>query len=345
MKPKVVITHRVHSEVIALLEEICEVIPNQTDVTLAREELLSRAHEAQALLAFMPDRVDETFLRACPALRIISAALKGYDNFDVEACTRHGVWLTIVPDLLTIPTAELAIGLLLGLTRHLREGDRLVRSGTYRGWQPLLYGSGLSGRTLGIMGMGAVGQAMARRLRGFEMTVITFDPRKLSEEQAKLLEVQHVSFEELLARSDIVVPLVHFTPETLHLLNAATIARMKPGVILINVGRGSVVDEQAVASALASGQIAGYAADVFEMEDVSRADHPHEIPPALLADEAHTFFTPHLGSAIDDVRLAIELEAARNILRVLQGELPPGVVNRPSSAISGIGWDVNRCLS
>ncbi len=329
MKPKVVITQWVHLEVIEMLGQEFEVVPNQTRETLPRAEILDRAKDAIGLMAFMPDYVDEAFLEACPNLKVIGAALKGYDNFKVEACTRRGVWLTIVPDLLSVPTAELALALLLGLTRRLREGDRFIRSGNFQGWRPILYGTGLTGKTLGIIGMGAVGLALAQRLQGFEMKLLYSDLRLLTAEQEARLEVQPVSFEELLAQSDIVVPLVHLTTETLHLFNEETISKMKRGAILLNVGRGSIVDEAAVAAALDSGQLAGYAADVFEMEDWARVDRPYQIHPFLLANETQTFFTPHLGSAVDEVRREIALEAARNICQALKGEVPQGAVNRP----------------
>jgi len=331
VKPKVVITQWVHPDIITVLEQTCEVIPNQTRETLTHEEVLARTKDAQAIIAFMTDWIDEDFLRACPSLRIVAAALKGYDNLDVKACTRYGVWLTIVPDLLTIPTAELALGLLFGLTRHLREGDRFVRSGKFKGWLPHLYGYGLTGRTVGIMGMGAVGRALAQRLSGFEMKLLAYDPVQLDAAEQERLRVRQVALDEVITSSDIIFPLVHLKADTLHLFDECTIGRMKRGSLLINVGRGSVVDEQAVAAALASGQLAGYAADVFEMEDKSRADHPQAIPQALLDDEAHTFFTPHLGSAVDEVRHAIAQEAAENILQVLQGQMPQGAVNHPLS--------------
>jgi len=330
MKPKVVITHWVHNEVVEWLSQTCEVVPNISYETLPRQEILSRASDAQALLAFMPDRVDSSFLQACPSLKIIAAALKGYDNFEVAACTRQGVWLTIVPDLLSVPTAELAIGLLLGLTRRLREGDRLVRSGAFKGWLPRLYGSGLAGRKLGIIGMGGVGQALAQRLTNYQMSLLYSDPRPLSQAQEAKWQLRQVELEELIAISDIVVPLVPLNSQTQHLINRASLAQMKPGAILINVGRGSVVDEQAVAEALATGHLSDYAADVFEFEDWARPDRPHTIPPTLLEDEAHTFFTPHLGSAVDETRREIALAAAASILQALQGEVPSGAVNPPA---------------
>lgn len=306
-----------------------EVIPNTAKEALSREEVLKRARNAQALMVFMPDMIDEPFLQACPRLRIISAALKGYDNFDVDACTRHGIWFTIIPDLLTTPTAELAIGLLIGLGRRIPEGDRFVRTGNFKGWRPQFYSIGLAGRTLGIIGMGAVGRAVARRALALEMRVLYHDKHPLPEGEHGLNELTFVSLEELLDQSDFVMPLLPLTPDTFHLINAQTIARMKPGNMLINVGRGSVIDEEAVVTALRSGHLAGYAADVFEMEDWARADRPRTIPLALLDEAERTFFTPHLGSAVDEVRKAVAFEAARNILQALEGRRPDGAINSP----------------
>ena len=331
MKPKVILTHRVHPEVIELLAEHCEVVPNPGPETLPLDEILQRAKDAEAIMTFMPDRVDEAFLRACPRLRVVGCALKGYDNYDVEACTRHGVWITNVPDLLTIPTAELTIGLLIGLTRNVLPGDRFVRSGRFNGWRPVLYGSGLTGKTLGIIGMGAVGQAIAQRLVGYEMRVLYTDPVALPKEKEAQWGLDRVELPALLAASDFVVPMVPYRDETLHMIDGGALARMKTGAYLINTCRGSVVDEQAVVEALASGRLAGYAADVFEMEEWGRPDRPQAIPQALLDDSERTLFTPHIGSAVDAVRLEIELEAARNILQVLSGEIPQGAINRPQA--------------
>jgi phosphonate dehydrogenase len=334
MKPKVVLTHRVHREVIELLAAHAEVIPNTTSGTLARDEILRRAQDAAAIMTFMPDRVDEAFMRACPQLRVVGCALKGYDNYDVEACTRHGVWITNVPDLLTIPTAELTIGLLIGLTRNLLAGDQFVRSGGFNGWRPVLYGTGLTGRTLGLIGMGAVGQAIAARLQGYELNLLYDDPRPLAPELEARWQLTRVSRDALLRQSDFVVPMVPYRPDTLHLIDAQALATMQDGATLINACRGSVVDEEAVADALASGKLAGYAADVFEMEEWARTDRPRAIAPRLLADTARTLFTPHIGSAVDSVRLAIEMEAATNILQALRGEVPQGAINRPQARAS-----------
>jgi len=334
MKPKVILTHRVHPEIIELLSDHCEVIPNTTDDTLTRDEVLQRAQNAEAIMTFMPDSVDEAFLLACPQLRVIGCALKGYDNYDVEACTRHGVWITNVPDLLTIPTAELTIGLLIGLTRNVLAGDRFVRSGQFNGWRPVLYGTGLTGKTIGLIGMGAVGRAIAQRLVGYEMRVLYSDPIALPKDKETQWNLERVDLAALLATSDFIVPMVPYRDETLHMINASVLAQMKTGAYLINACRGSVVDEHAVIEALASGRLAGYAADVFEMEEWARPNRPHAIPQKLLEDTERTLFTPHIGSAVDSVRLEIELEAARNILQVLRGETPQGAINRPEAMVS-----------
>jgi phosphonate dehydrogenase len=329
MKPVVVLTNWVHPQVIDLLDGRCEVVANETRERLPREEILRRARNADAIITFMTDRVDGAFVAACPRLRVIACALKGYDNFDVEACTRHGVWITNVPDLLTIPTAELAIGLLIGLTRKIAQGDRFVRSGNFMGWRPVLYGAGLAGRTLGIIGMGAVGRAVAARLQGYDMTLRYADPRPLAPALEARWGLARASLQRLLAESDYVVPLLPYGAGTHHLIDGTALAGMKPGAYLINVCRGSVVAEDAVADALASGRLAGYGADVFEFEDWARSDRPRSIPASLLADTERTLFTPHLGSAVASVRLAIEMEAATNVLQALAHQTPQGAINRP----------------
>ena len=321
-KPKVVLTHWVHPEIIELLREKAEVVANPGRKTLPREILLERAKDADALMAFMPDCIDEAFLKACPRLKIIAAALKGFDNFDVDACTRHGVWLTIAPDLLTIPTAELTVGLVLGITRNMLEGDRHIRSGQFAGWRPELYGLGLYGR-----GLGLVGRAVAERLKGFGMNLVYSDEISLPPDEEEQLGLTKVTFSGLLDSSDIVIPLLPLTDRTFHLFDRNALARMKKGSYLVNACRGSVVDEMAVVESLEKRHLAGYAADVFEMEDWIRPDRPRSIPKALLENTAQTFFTPHLGSAVDDVRIEIERYCTRSIFQALDGKIPEGKVN------------------
>ncbi len=323
---RVVLTHRVHPEVLELLGRSCEVVANQTPDGLARGELLDRCRDTEALLVFMPDRVDEELLRHSPRLKIVAGALKGYDNIDVAACTARGIWVSYVADLLTAPTADLAVALLLALDRHLLAGDGHVRAGRHRGWRPDLYGGGLAGRPVGIVGMGAVGRAVARRLRAFDAQVLYTDPTPLPPAAEAELGARSVSLDTLLAHSSAVVLAAPLTAQTRHLIGASALQRLPQGALLVNVGRGSVVDENAVADALTAGHLGGYAADVFAFEDWSDERRPRDIPPRLLAHD-RTVFTPHLGSAVRDVRRGIELAAARSVLDVREGGRPAVAAN------------------
>jgi phosphonate dehydrogenase len=234
-----------------------------------------------------------------------------------------------VPDLLTVPTAELAIGLLLAAGRHIVAGDSHIRAAGFAGWRPALYGLGLEDATVGIVGLGKVGQAIAERLAPFGSRLLGFDTRQdvLPPQLASLVTLE--SLQQLLERSDYVILALPLTPSTLHIIDRAAVARMKPGALLINPARGSLVDEAALADAIEAGRLAGYAADVFECEDWSRADRPASIEPRLVAQEARVVLTPHLGSAVEAVRRNIELAAARSIIEALAGREPSGAVNKP----------------
>jgi len=311
----------VHADTVALLctrgeLEVCERPLSQA--------LWPAGTRASALLVFMPDRVDASLLDACPELRIVAGAFKGADNIDVEACSARGVWVTVVPDLLSAPTAELAVGLTIAVGRRIREGDATVRGGEFVGWRPCLYGLGLEGTAVGIIGMGSLGRAIARRLAGFGCLLAYADPG-VSEADGLIAS----SLEELLCTSRVVVVAVPLTPTTRQLINADRLALMPPGAVLVNVGRGSTVDEQAVAAALESGRLAGYGADVFAIEDRSRDEAPPVIAAGLLA-HPRSVLTPHLGSAVAEVRRNIELRAAKSILQALDGEQPEGAINSPS---------------
>jgi phosphonate dehydrogenase len=326
---QVVVTHWVHPEVVSYLARFCApLVPSAAEGVWPRARVAGLAASADGLIACMADTVDDAFLARCPRLRVVSATLKGYDNFDADACTRRGVWLTILPDLLTVPTAELALGLILGLTRQLGPADRYMRSGQFDGWRPQFYGTGLAGAAVGICGMGQVGRAAATRLRAFGARILYCDQRPLADGEARELAATRLSLAGLLAASDVVLVLLPLTDATVHLLDAAALARMRPGAFLVNVGRGSVVDEQAVLAALQAGQLGGYAADVYEMEDWALAGHPAQIPPGLLS-HPRTLFTPHLGSAVDSVRRDMSLAAARQVEQALNGHRPDHAVNDP----------------
>ncbi|NEQ53266.1 MAG: hydroxyacid dehydrogenase [Leptolyngbya sp. SIO3F4] len=325
-RPKVVLTHWVHPEVLDFLRESCDVVENPTRETLPKEEIIWRAQDAQGIMVFMPDSVDTAFLNACPNLKVIAGALRGYDNFDVAACRDRNIFFTIVPDLLAAPTAELTVGLMIGLGRRMLEGDAHIRSGNFAGWQPTLYSLGLLGKTVGIVGMGKLGRELAPRLAGFGCRMLYADPIPLPADLEAQWQIESVEFLELLQTSDYVVLMVPLQPSTLHLVDQDAISSMKRGSLLINPCRGSVVDETAVADAITSGHLAGYAADVFEMEDWARSDRPRTIDSRLLQNRERTFFTPHIGSAIEDVRRDIAMEAAVNLVQALQGKTPQGSV-------------------
>jgi phosphonate dehydrogenase len=326
---QVVVTHWVHPEVVSYLARFCTpLVPSAAEGVWPGARVAELAASADGLIACMADTVDDAFLARCPRLRVVSATLKGYDNFDADACTRRGVWLTILPDLLTVPTAELALGLILGLTRQLGPADRYMRSGQFDGWRPQFYGTGLAGAAVGICGMGQVGRAAATRLRAFGARILYYDQRPLADGVARELAATRLDLDGLLAASDVVLVLLPLTDATVHLLDAAALARMRPGAFLVNVGRGSVVDEQAVLAALQAGQLGGYAADVYEMEDWALPGHPAQIPPGLLS-HPRTLFTPHLGSAVDSVRRDMSLAAARQVEQALRGQRPDHAVNDP----------------
>jgi phosphonate dehydrogenase len=318
---KILVTNPIHAEVLSRLTAIGEVDMNASSTPWSNAEIRAKAAGSQAMMGFMTDCVDTHLLAAAPDLRVIAAALKGFDSYDVAACSEAGVWFCIVPDLLTEPTAELAIGLAISLARHVRHGDAYVRSGAFNGWRSNYFGTGLRQATVAVIGLGQVGSAIIDRLAGFECAEIYGVDPAATHPQAVSCDLTSA-----LERADFIFVAAPLTPTSTRLLNTDALAITKRGALIINVGRGSVVDEQSVLHALRAGTIGGYAADVFACEDWSLAERPTAIDPALLA-HPQTLFTPHLGSAVRTVRLAIEHRAADNIIAVLQGQPPPDAIN------------------
>lgn len=310
-----------------------EVDGNDSIEPLPAAEVRARVARAAALLAFMTDSVDSALVAASPHLRVVGAALAGIDNFDVGAMTAAGVWLTRVPDRLTAPTAELTIGLALALARNFRAGDARVRGGSFAGWRAELYGRSLAGADVGVLGLGKVGRAVAELALAFGAARVSYcDPDAAAAAWGAARGLARApDAGALVAGADFIFPLTPLSRATRHLVGAPELARARPGVLLINAGRGGCVDEAAVARALTSGTLGGYAADVFELEDWALADRPRTIDAALLA-HPHTLFTPHLGSAVRRIREEIEAEAAENIVDVLvRGVRPRSAVNAPAS--------------
>lgn len=331
MRPRILVTNWAHEATLQRLGQLGDVDANASRTPWPRDEIMRCAERADAILAFMTDCVDAPLLAGCKRLRIVACALKGYDNFDLDACTEAGVWVSIVPDLLTEPTAELAVGLAIGLARNIRDGDALVRSGAFDGWRPVLYGTGLDGSTASIVGMGRVGRAVAQRLSGFGCRILGVDP---AAEMPGGVTGERLN--TALSISDFVILCAPLTAGSRHQIGTGALARMKAGALLINIGRGSVVDESAVAVALEAGSLGGYAADVFEMEDWALPDRPKAIDERLRT-HPRTLFTPHLGSAVVRVRQAIEMRAVDNIADVLEGRPPRDAINAPDTSLARAG--------
>jgi glyoxylate reductase len=281
------------------------------DRALAQEELHEAVAGAQAVVTMLTDRVDDAFLDAAgPQLRVVANVAVGYDNVDVEACARRGVTATNTPDVLTDATADIAMALILMTTRRLGEGERIVRSRTpWRFSLFFLLGAGLQAKTLGIVGLGAIGQAVARRARAFGMRIAYTSRRRVEGADAEYLPL-----DDLLASADVVSLHCPLTPETHHLIDASRLSQMRSTAYLVNTARGPVVDEAALVDALRAGTIAGAGLDVFENEP--------EVHPGLLELE-NAVLIPHLGSATVETRTAMAELAARNAIAVLRDEEPP----------------------
>ena len=329
MKPKVFITRPVPESVHAKIAAACLVEYNREDRRLSPEELRDRLANSQGVLCQLTDSITSTVLEKASLLRVIANVAVGYDNIDVAAATGRGILVTNTPEVLTETTADFTFALLLAAARRVVEADRLARSGQWREWKlDLLLGADAHHRTLGIIGLGRIGRAVARRARGFQMNVLYWKPQRAPLEVEQELAVRWVSQETLLQESDFITLHAPLTAETRHLIGAPELARMKPTAILINTSRGPLVDEAALAAALESRRIQGAALDVFEREP--------QIHPALLP-LPNVVLAPHVASASEATRLRMAEIAAENLLAALRGEVPTNLVNpEASSATAGV---------
>jgi glyoxylate reductase len=281
-----------------------------------RDEQLATATTAVTLLT---NRVDAAFLDAAPNLRHVANVAVGYNNIDVPACTARGVTVTNTPGVLTDATADIAMALVLMTTRRLAEGERLIRSGEPWKWGMfMMLGTGIQGRTLGIVGMGAIGQALADRARAFGMHVVYQNRNTVAPEVEQRLGASRLELDELLAVSDVVSINCPYTDETHHLIDQRALSHMKPTAYLINTARGPIVDEAALVEALEAGRIAGAGLDVFE--------HEPQVHPGLIPRD-DVVLIPHLGSATEETRGAMAKLAADNVVAVLSGAAPLTPVN------------------
>jgi glyoxylate reductase len=296
-----------------------EIDYNPHDAGLSKADLIARAAQTEGLLCLLTDTIDAEVLASCPNLKVVSNMAVGFNNIDVAEATRRGILVTNTPGVLTDATADLTWALLLAVARRIGEGERMVRAGEWHGWGPLqLLGGEVNGKTLGIIGMGRIGQAVARRALGFNMKVIYHNRSVLDPALESELKATGVGLDELIATSDFVSLHAPYTKETHHLINAERLAQMQPTAYLINTSRGPLVDEAALVAALKNNQIAGAALDVYEQEPLL---YPglRELDNAVLA--------PHLGSATHQTRGEMSRLAATNLVLGLHGQRPLYPVN------------------
>lgn len=287
----------------------------QHDDGVSSDVFAAHAPRLEALVALITDRIDDDLLAKVPKLRLVANVAVGVDNIDLEACKARGVVVTNTPDVLTDATADLAFGLLIAAARRIAEGDRLVRGGQWERWTPsFMLGQRVSRTTLGIVGMGRIGLAMARRARGFDMSILYTQRSRLPESEERAVRATFVpSIDAMIVDADFVSIHCPLTSETRHLFDARRLSRMKEGSILVNTARGPIVDERALAHALEHGPLAAAGIDVFE-------DEP-QVDPALVA-RPNAVLAPHIGSADRTTREAMSEMAIRNVLAVLSGGAP-----------------------
>jgi glyoxylate reductase len=320
VRPKVFVTRELPGDdALPPLQAQAEVAVWAEDSPPPHEEIVRRAADADALLTMLTDRIDAAVLEAGTRLRVVANMAVGYDNVDVPAATERGILVTNTPGVLTETTADLAWALLMAAARRVAEGDRLTRSGGWKAWHPsFLLGRDVHGATLGIVGLGQIGQAMARRARGFDMRLLYHTRTRRREVEAEL-GLEWVELERLLRESDFVSLHVFLSPQTRHLIGERELALMKPTAILVNTARGPVVDQRALYRALREGRIAAAGLDVAEEEPIPVDD------PLLTLD--NVTITPHVGSASVATRGKMAATAVENVLAVLRGEPPPNCVN------------------
>jgi glyoxylate reductase len=309
------VTNRLPASAVELLREAGEVRADDRETAIPRADLLELVAGVEAVLTLLGDRVDDELLDAAgPQLRCIANVAVGYDNVDVAAADRRGVVVTNTPGVLDDATADLTMALILAATRRLAEGDRLVRSGRDWNWgMGFMLGSSLQGRLLGIVGLGGIGKWVAQRARAFGMEIAYHQRSPAPAEVEAALCARRLPLDELLATADVVSLHCPLTPETHHLVGAAELEAMKPSAVLVNAARGPIVDEAALAEALAEGKIAAAGLDVYE--------HEPRVEPRLL-ELGNVVLSPHLGSATVETRTAMAELAARNAISVLSGQGP-----------------------
>ena len=319
MKPRIVTTRAVFPEHLAALREQYDVRDNQPDIAWTPSEMAAAFADVDGALVTGSDRIDAALLAHAPRLRVLSTISVGYNHIDVAACTRQGVVVTNTPDVLTETTADMAWALLMATARRVTESERWLRAGLWKQWSlDQFLGADLHHSTLGIVGMGRIGQAIARRASGFAMKVVYHNRSRLPESVETECRATRVEFDDLLASADHVMLVLPYSAASHHLIGAAQLAKMKPGATLVNIARGGLIDEDALAEALAAGRLFGAGLDVYEGEP--------QVNPKLLALN-NVALTPHLGSASRATRDAMARLAISNMSAALVGRRPAHLLN------------------
>ena len=313
------VTREVFDEALDLLRGHFDVVANQSDKPFSAEELAQALADKQGALTVLTDKIDETLLGRCPQLKAVCNIAVGYNNFDLKAMTAHGVLGTNTPGVLDAATADFTWALILATARRLTEAEVWLRAGQWQGWKLKQFlGMDVQGATLGIIGMGRIGQAVAKRARGFDMPVLYYNRTRLSPELERDCHARHATLDELLAQSDIVTLHTPYSADSHHLIGAAQLEKMKKTAILIHAARGGVVDDAALIAALANGAIAAAGMDVYEGEPKLKPDFL-KLKNVVLA--------PHIASATTSTRRNMAMLAARNLVAALTGERPPNLLN------------------
>ncbi|MFZ5691520.1 MAG: 2-hydroxyacid dehydrogenase [Pseudomonadota bacterium] len=320
MRPRVYVTQPIAESALLRLRGIAEVEVNEDSSRIpVKDKLIDAAKRSDIILCLLHDTIDRDVLAANPKLKAIASMTITPDRIDVTEATTRKIIVTNIPAVVTDATADLAFGLMLAVARRIVEGDKVTRSGVFPGSQSNhLAGAAVSGKTLGIVGFGRIGQAMARRARGFDMTVLYSDPHALPAEDEQKLGVRLVSFEELLGQSDFISLHPALNEETRHMMGARQFALMKRTAFLINTSRGPIIDEKALVQALTEGRLAGAGLDVYE--------HEPKIERALLTMN-NVVLTPHLGSAVMELRERMAHVVVDNIAAIIEDRMPPNCIN------------------
>jgi len=318
-RSKVFIAREVFQETLDYLAQHFEVDSNQADTPLSPAQLAERLNDKDGALITLTERIDAALLAHCPKLKAVCNIAVGFNNIDLKACGERGVMATNTPGVLDDSTADFTWALILTTARRVTESERYLRAGEWKGWKlEQFLGRDVHHATLGILGMGRIGQAVARRARGFDMTVLYHNTRRLSAEVEKSCHAAYVSMDELLARSDILTIHLPYSPATHHIMSARELAKMKPTAILIHAARGGVVDDAALIAALKRGTIAAAGVDVFENE-------PALNPEFLKLDNA--VLTPHIASSTATTRRRMAMMAVENLVAALTTGRPPNLLN------------------